>query len=365
MPNNSHDQRFMEHALELARKGVGLASPNPTVGCVIVKDGAIVGEGFHQYEWRDHAEIVALKQAGERAHGATLYVTLEPCNHTGRTGPCTEAILAAGVSRVVAAMEDPNPKTNGGGFERLRAAGVEVQSGLLEAESQELNEAFSHWIRARKPYVTLKSALTLDGQLTMPKPRKGNKREWITSEESRAEVQRMRHASDALLTGIGTILADNPSLTDRSGLERRRRLLRVVLDTKLRLSPKSRVVKTADEDLLVFTAAPLKSPKARKLQNSGVEIVRVKKTRKGLDLNAVLKELGRRDILSVLLEAGPGLNGAALEAAVVNKAVLFYAPKIAGSLHVPFARGGSFNSARLHIRRVRQFGADVAIEAYF
>ncbi len=229
----------MEHALDLARKGVGLASPNPTVGCVIVKDGAILGEGFHQYDWKDHAEIVALKQAGERARGATLYATLEPCNHTGRTGPCTEAIIAVGISRVVAAMEDPNPKTHGNGFGRLRAAGIEVESGLLEEEAQKLNEGFSHWITARKPFVTLKSALTLDGQLALPQSRKNKKREWITSEESRAEVHRMRHASDALLTGIGTILADDPLLTDRSGLPRRRRLLRVILDTHLRLSPKA------------------------------------------------------------------------------------------------------------------------------
>src|SRR5246127_1891435 len=262
---NSHDTHFMEHALDLARKGVGLASPNPTVGCVIVKDGAILGEGFHQYDWKDHAEIVALKQAGDRARGATLYVTLEPCNHTGRTGPCTEAIITAGISRVVAAMEDPNPKTRGTGFARLRAAGIAVESGLLEAAAQLLNETFAHWITTRKPFVTLKSALTLDGQLALPKSRKTKKREWITSEESRAEVHRMRHASDALLTGIGTILADDPLLTDRSGLPRRKPLLRVILDGKLRLSPKSRIVRTADDDILVFTAALLKSPKARKL----------------------------------------------------------------------------------------------------
>src|SRR5246500_2444038 len=165
---NSHDTHFMEHALDLARKGIGLASPNPTVGSVIVKDGAILGEGFHQYDWQDHAEIVALKQAGERARGATLYVTLEPCNHTGRTGPCAEAILAAGVSRVVAAMEDHNPKTQGTGFARLRAASIEVESGLLEDNAQQLNEAFAHWITTKKPFVTLKSALTLDGQLALP-----------------------------------------------------------------------------------------------------------------------------------------------------------------------------------------------------
>lgn len=353
----------MEHALELARKGIGLASPNPAVGCVIVNDGAIVGEGFHQYDWRDHAEIVALKQAGGKARGATMYVTLEPCNHTGRTGPCSEAVLAAGISRLVGAMEDPNPKNGAGGFEKLRAAGVEVESGLLEEEAQRLNEGFSHWIKTRVPFVTLKSALTLDGQLALPKTRNSKKQEWITSEESRAEVHRMRHASDALLTGIGTILADNPLLTDRSGLERRRRLLRVILDSRLRLPPSSRIVQTLDDDLLVFTAASLKSPKARKLQNAGVEVVPVKRTRNGLDLNAVLKELGRRDILSVLLEAGPWLNGAALAAGVVNKLVLFYAPKITGSVQVPFAKGGLLDATRLQIRGIRQFGPDVSIEA--
>src|SRR5262249_35022747 len=195
------------------------------VGCVIVQDGQIVGEGFHQYERRDHAEIVALKMAGPKAAGSTLYVNLEPCNHTGRTGPCSEAIIAAGVKRVVASTRDPNPKTSGRGFERLQAAGVEVQSGGLEDEAKRLNESFAHWIRTKRPFVTLKSALTLDGQLALPTTKKGERPEWITSEESRAEVQRMRQASDALLTGIGTILADNPLLTDRSGLMRRRRLL--------------------------------------------------------------------------------------------------------------------------------------------
>jgi diaminohydroxyphosphoribosylaminopyrimidine deaminase / 5-amino-6-(5-phosphoribosylamino)uracil reductase len=354
----------MEHALDLARKGIGLSSPNPTVGCVIVKDGAILGEGFHKYDWKDHAEIVALKQAGERARGATLYATLEPCNHTGRTGPCTEAIIAAGVSRVVAAMEDPNPKTQGTGFARLRAAGIEVENGLLEAEAQLLNEAFTHWITTRKPFVTLKSALTLDGQLALPKSPKGRKREWITSEESRAEVHRMRHASDALLTGIGTILADNPLLTDRSGLPRRRRLLRVILDTKLRLFPKSRIVQTSDDDLLVYTSALLKSPKARKLQNAGVELIEVKRSRSGLDLSAVFKDLGRRDILSVLLEAGPNLNATALSAGVVNKLVLFYAPKIAGASHVPFVSSALKGFPPIRVSTIRQIGPDVAVVAY-
>jgi diaminohydroxyphosphoribosylaminopyrimidine deaminase/5-amino-6-(5-phosphoribosylamino)uracil reductase len=352
----------MQHALDLAAKGVGLASPNPTVGCVIAKDGTILGEGFHQYDWRDHAEIVALKQCGDRARCATLYVTLEPCNHTGRTGPCTEAILKAGIARVVAAMEDPNPKTRSTGFAKLRTNGVEVVTGVMESEAQKLNEAFAWWITTHKPFVTLKSALTLDGQLALPELRKNRKRAWITSEESRAEVQRMRHASDALLTGIGTILADNPLLSDRSGLHRRRKLRRVILDSKLRLPLKSRIVATADDDLLVLTAASLKSPKARKLQNAGVELVHVKPREGKMDLNAVLKELGRREILSVLLEAGPRLNAAALAENIVNRMVLFYAPKFAGQTKVPFAPLHSAHVPQIRLRSFQQFGADLAAE---
>ena len=360
----------MQHALTLARKGTGLASPNPMVGCVIVREGQIVGEGFHQYEWRDHAEIVALKSAGEKARGATLYVTLEPCNHTGRTGPCTEAIIAAGVQRIVAAMDDPNPVNSGRGFDRLRAAGIEVLTDVCEDEARALNEAFAYWIRTRKPFVTLKSALTLDGQLALPYSSKnpskgaGKQQVWVTSEESRAEVHRMRHASDALLTGIGTILADDPLLTDRSGLPRRKRLLRVVLDAKLRLSPKSRIVKTSDDDLLVFTAAPGASAKARKLQNAGVELVHAKTKHGRIDLSAVLAELGRREILSVLLEAGPTINGAALAAGIVHKLLLFYAPKIAGNNRVPFALAPKLRLPPLRNVRTQPFGPDFAIEAY-
>src|SRR5258707_4932045 len=304
----------MEHALALARQGVGLASPNPHVGCVIVRDGQIVGEGFHQYERRDHAEIVALKSAGDKARGATLYVNLEPCNHTGRTGRCTEAIIGAGCHRVVAPMQDPNPATSGRGFERLRAANIDTACGVMEDDARRLNEAFACWIRTKMPFVTLKSALTLDGQLALPKSQQRKRRNWITSEESRAEVQRMRHASDALLTGIGTILADDPLLTDRSGLPRRKRLLRVILDTKLRLPAKSHIVQIADDDLLVFTSAPLDSQKARRLQKEGVEVVRARAKGGRIDLNAVLTELGKREILGVLLECGPMLNGAALSA---------------------------------------------------
>lgn len=361
------DIRFMQHALDLARRGVGLASPNPTVGCIVVRDGKIVGEGFHQYDLKDHAEIVALKAAGEKARGATMYVTLEPCNHAGRTGPCTEAILAAGISRVFAGVEDPNPRVQGGGAERLKAAGAAVEFAFAKEyeEAKELNQGFFRWSRAGRPFVTLKSALTLDGQLALPKSGTGKTREWITSEESREEVHRMRHASDALLTGIGTALADDPLLTDRSGLPRRRKLLRAVLDSRLRLPSKSKLVRSAGGDLLVFTAASLKSAGAKKLRKAGVEIVGVPARRGMLDLKAVLRELGRREILNLLLESGPTLNRAALAANLVDKLVLFYAPKLAGGATVPFVRGLK-SPPRIHSHQVRQsqFGGDFCVEAW-
>jgi diaminohydroxyphosphoribosylaminopyrimidine deaminase/5-amino-6-(5-phosphoribosylamino)uracil reductase len=353
---------YMQRAMNLARKATGLASPNPLVGCVLVHEGQIVGEGFHQYDWRDHAEVVAIKSAGEKARGATLYVNLEPCNHTARTGPCTEAIINAGIQRVVASIDDPNPVVAGRGFDRLRAAGVEVFTGVLGEEARRLNEPFAKWIRKKRPFVTLKSAMTLDGQLALPQAGKRKSSTWITSEESRAEVHRMRHASDALLTGIGTILADDPLMTDRSGLTRRRKLLRVILDSKLRLSPRARIVKTADDDLLVFTAVSPQSSKARALQKAGVEIVAVKKRAGRIDLNMVMKELGQRDILSVLLEAGGALNGAALASNIVDEVFLFYAPRFAGETRVPFAMVKNLKHTPLRSLHIHQFGPDFAVE---
>ena len=362
----------MQHALALARKGLGLASPNPMVGCVIVREGQIVGEGFHQYDLRDHAEIVALKAAGEKARGATLYVTLEPCNHTGRTGPCTEAIISAGVQRVVAAMDDPNPLTSGRGFERLRAAGIDVFTGAEEDAAKLLNESFAWWIRTKKPFVTLKSAMTLDGQLSLQgqqqkmlarRPQNASSR-WITSEESRAEVHRMRHASDALLTGVGTIKVDDPQLTDRSGHPRRRPLLRVILDSGLNTPIPSRLVKSANNDLLIFTSKGAREVRGRKFERAGVEVVNVRMRSERIYLDDVLEELGRRDILSVLLEAGPTLNGAALTAGIVQKLSLFYAPKIAGDNRTPFALAPKLNLPPLLNLRTQAFGPDFSVEGY-
>jgi diaminohydroxyphosphoribosylaminopyrimidine deaminase/5-amino-6-(5-phosphoribosylamino)uracil reductase len=369
---DAHATRFMEHALELARKGTGLASPNPMVGCILVREGQIVGQGFHRYDKRDHAEIVALKSASEKARGSTMYVTLEPCNHTGRTGPCAEAIIAAGVQRVIAAMEDPNPLNSGRGFDRLRAAGIDVFTGVGEEEARNLNEAFACWIRTKKPLVTLKSALTLDGQLALPRERsklgkrlgKQKRTNWISSEESRAEVHRMRHAADAVLTGIGTVKLDDPLLTDRSGLPRRIPVLRVILDWGLTISPHSRIVQSAQNDVLVFTQQHPNTRRVRALERVGVEIVRAVSRDGQINLEVVLAELGRRDILSVLLEAGPTLNGAALAAGIVHKLFLFYAPKIAGEARVPFAIAPNLKLPPLQKVRTQAFGPDIAIEAY-
>ena len=357
------DEHWMKRALELARRGAALTSPNPMVGAVLVKNGRVVGEGFHTYDGVKHAEIIALEKAGPRARGTTLYINLEPCCHIGRTGPCTEALIAAGVRRLLAAMKDPNPAVSGRGVAQLRRAGVKVEVGLCEDEARVLNEAFAKWIRTGLPLVTLKSALTLDGKIASRNPRE----RWITSPQSREEVQRMRRASDAILTGIGTVLADDPRLTDRSGLPRRRRLLRVVLDSHLHLPLGSKLVKSARSDVLVFTTAAENSLRARRLRAAGVEVVRVAARRGKLDLKAVLGELGRRQILSVLLECGARLNGAALAAGVVDKLVLFYAPKVFGEDTLPMmvsGKGRPKHAPALEHLRLGRFGPDIAVEGY-
>jgi diaminohydroxyphosphoribosylaminopyrimidine deaminase/5-amino-6-(5-phosphoribosylamino)uracil reductase len=369
------DAAFMDRALELAAQGVALTSPNPMVGAVLVRKGNIVGEGFHTYDGVRHAEIIALEAAGEDARGATLYINLEPCCHIGRTGPCTNALILAGVERVVGAMEDPNPGITGRGYKHLRAAGIEVSTGPREAEARRLADAFAKWINTRQPLVTLKSAVTLDGQLVLPHPRSSrssqgartrssSKDRWITSLESRAEVQQMRHASDALLTGIGTVLDDDPLLTDRTGLPRRRKLLRVVMDSSLRLPLRSKLVRSADGDLLVFTREREDSPIATALRRAGVEVVSVGGRGMKPDLRGVIAELGRREMLSVLLESGATLNSAALADGIVDKMRVFIAPKIAGSLDAPFVSNGFRSARELQNVTMAQFGGDFAIEGY-
>jgi diaminohydroxyphosphoribosylaminopyrimidine deaminase/5-amino-6-(5-phosphoribosylamino)uracil reductase len=355
----------MSEAVQLACRGMALAHPNPRVGAVIVKNGRKIGEGFHVYDRGHHAEIVALRSAGEKARGASMYVSLEPCCTTGRTGPCTQAIIAAGVKQVYVAMKDPNPRVAGRGLAQLKRAGIEVK--LLEDQqvhAQEINEDFAKWIRTGLPFVTLKTALTLDGQIAA----RAGSTTWITSGASRSEIQRMRHAADALLTGIGTVLTDDPRMSDRTGQPRRRRLLRVVVDSRLRLPLRSKLVKLAKGDLIVFTAEREDSAKARGLKRAGVEVVTVRERRGHVDLHAVIEQLGKREILSVLIEAGAELNGAALEADIVDKMFLFYAPKIMGTGGVPMARVSSrrfSQSPALTNLTVRRYDPDFAVQGYF
>jgi diaminohydroxyphosphoribosylaminopyrimidine deaminase/5-amino-6-(5-phosphoribosylamino)uracil reductase len=373
------DDRYMQKALELARQGIGLASPNPCVGAVLVKEGEIVGFGSHTYEGLKHAEILALEQARERARGATLYLNLEPCCHQGRTGPCIEALIAAGVRRVVASIQDPNPLVAGQGFARLRAAGLEVEVGPGADEARKLNESFAKYIRHKTPLVTLKAAMTLDGKIAPPPGESSNPTAlgaggvsggWITSEAARTHVHQLRHQHDAILVGVGTIIADDPLLTDRSGLPRRRPLQRVILDSRLRLPLESRVVKTVRADVLVICSFA-EEKKRRQLEEHGVRVKQVGlgagDGRPGMD--EIVACLGELEIISLLIEGGAMVNWAALAAGVVDKVFLYYAPKIlAGTGSVPFAAGPGFRrmSEAAYIRSLslHRFGEDFAVEGY-
>lgn len=376
MPDRDTDERFLSRALDLARQGIGLTSPNPCVGAVIVDaSGAIVGTGSHTYEGVKHAEILAIEQAGARARGATLYINLEPCSHQGRTAPCTDAVIAAGISRVVACMQDPNPVVSGQGFAKLRSAGINVSSGILEEQAKVLNEAFAKYIRHHIPLVTLKAAMTLDGKIapppSQPHPTATSTRaDWITGESARAHGQELRHQNDAILVGVGTVIADDPLLTDRSGRPRRRPLLRVILDSRLRLPLESRLAKTTQDDVLVLCSFA-EEKKKKQLLKLGVRVQQLPAaTSDGHpDIAAVLRFLGQTEITSLMIEGGATVNWAALSAGIVDKVFLYYAPRIlAGTVSVPFAAGAGFASisdaAHVKSTRLHQFGQDFAIEGY-
>jgi diaminohydroxyphosphoribosylaminopyrimidine deaminase/5-amino-6-(5-phosphoribosylamino)uracil reductase len=338
-------------------------------------NGSIVGSGSHTYESVKHAEILAIEQAGEKARGATLYINLEPCSHQGRTPPCADAVIAAGISRVVASMQDPNPQVSGQGFAKLRAAGVDVSSGLLEEEARKLNEAFAKYIRHLVPLVTLKAAMTLDGKIAPPpsqsQPTEHSTRtDWITGESARAHVQELRHQHDAILVGVGTVIADDPLLTDRSGHPRRRPLLRVVLDSRLRLPLESRVVKTAADDLLVLCSFT-EEKKKKQLLKLGVRVEQLPRANSEghPEMAAVLRFLGQTEITSLMIEGGSMVNWAALSAGIVDKVFLYYAPRIlGGTTAVPFAGGAGFatikGAAYVKSIRLHRFGEDFAVEGY-
>jgi len=324
------DEYYMRLALELAAKARGQTGVNPVVGCVIVKDGRIVGLGSHLRRGEAHAEIHALKMAGEEARGATVYVTLEPCSHYGRTPPCADRLIEAGVGRVVAAATDPNPKVSGTGLAKLRAAGIETVSGVLEAESRKLNEAFEKYIRTGLPFVTLKAGATLDGRLAAGS---GDSR-WVTGEESRAAVHTLRHWHDAIMIGAGTALKDDPSLTTRTpvpGLHP----VRIVVDSQLRLPLHLKLFTDGQAPTIVLAAVDADSGRRRALEAAGAEVISCAAQGGRVDLRDAMRKLGEREIGSVLLEGGGRLNGAMLQGGLVDKIAVFFAPKIVGSGGIP------------------------------
>ena len=350
-PEMKPDTEYMQRALTLAEQGRGLASPGALVGAVIVRDGVVVGEGFYTWDGVRHAEIQALEMAGDRARGATLYVNLEPCAHQGRTPPCASAVISAGISRVVAAVKDPYPEVNGRGLEMLAHAGIQVESGICESGALRINEAFIRSVQTGRPFGILKVAMSLDGKIATA----SGESQWITSEESRHRVQLLRHGADALLTGSGTILHDDPLLTDRSGKPRRRPLLRAVIDRRGRLRANLGIF--SSPGVLVYTDLPhLELPAPH-------EVVRGRSA-----LAAVIKDLAGRGIQTLMLECGPDLAFDALRQGVIDKIVVFVAPRIIGGREVPaFGSDGVRSlSQALQIEdwEVESVGPDLMITGY-
>jgi diaminohydroxyphosphoribosylaminopyrimidine deaminase/5-amino-6-(5-phosphoribosylamino)uracil reductase len=316
------DARHMARALELARRGLYTTDPNPRVGCVIVKAGRVVGEGFHERAGAPHAEINALRAAGDAARGATVYLTLEPCCHHGKTPPCTTALVSAGVARVLAAMPDPNPRVAGQGFAELKQAGIESARGLMQAEAEGLNPGFASRMQRGRPYVRVKLAASLDGRTALA----SGESKWITGEPARVDVQHWRARSSAILTGIGTVLTDDPALTVRA-FDIGRQPLRVVLDSRLRMPPQAKMLALPGTTLVVTAAND--AARAEALQGAGAEVLALEKDGH-VDLAALMQALAAREVNELLVEAGATLSGALLEAGLVDELVLYYAPLLLG-----------------------------------
>lgn len=361
------DHLFMKRALALAARAAGRTSPNPLVGAVVVNNGRIVGEGYHRQAGTPHAEVHALRQAGELARGATLYVNLEPCSHFGRTPPCCDAIIAAGISRVVTAMVDPNPLVAGRGLSRLADAGIAVECGIMEEPARELNEVFIKFITTGRPFVVMKSAISLDGKTATASGHSF----WVTGEEARGQVHRLRNTYDAVMVGIGTVLADNPLLTTRLPAgEEGRDPIRVVVDSGLRLPPASRVINPdSSAPLLVATTSRAPSDRRRELARLGVEVLVLPEQSGRVSLEHLMAALGERNITGVLLEGGATLNASALEAGLVDKLVVFIAPKLVGGSAAPgmiAGRGCSRMDQAWELKQpvLSQVGSDYMIVGY-
>ena len=360
------EEEFMKQALSLARKGLGTTSPNPMVGALIVKGQKIVGRGYHKKAGLPHAEIVALEEAGPQARGATLFINLEPCCHTGKTPPCTEAITKAGIRKVVVSMVDPNPLVNGKGIESLRKAGIDVKTGLLEEEARRLNEAFITFNEKKRPFFILKAAASLDGKIAT----KLGESKWISNEESRNHASRLRSMVDAIMVGINTVILDNPMLIPRLA-KPKRFPLRIVLDSKLRIPLSCQLVKTATTyPTLIVACKDSRSDKEARLKSLGVQVVRVGADDSGrVSLREMCEELAKREVTSVLLEGGGELNSGFLREGLIDKIVFFYAPKLIGgkgAAGIVTGKGVDFlkDAYRIDITSVKRMNEDICVEGY-
>ncbi len=362
---SEEDYVYMRRALKLARKGKGMVNPNPMVGAVLVKSGRIIGEGFHRRAGEAHAEIKALEQAGKRARGAALYVTLEPCNHYGRTPPCTEAIIRAQVAKVVIARRDINPHVKGGGAEKLRRAGIIVKTGLMERESSEMNRSYERYVLSGRPFISVKVAITADGKIATGK----GLSKWISGDEARKYVHKLRRQSDAVLVGIETVLKDDPMLTVREvPMDGYEPPWRVVLDSHLRI-PENAKILAPDAKTIIFVTPRHDSRKARDLQRRGVEVITVKSRKGRVDLEAVVRELGARNCVDLLVEGGATVNRSFIESSLVDYYYIFVAPKIFGGASTPSwvsGKGPNYPEEYFSLawRRATRIGDDYLLEAY-
>ncbi|QCR32757.1 bifunctional diaminohydroxyphosphoribosylaminopyrimidine deaminase/5-amino-6-(5-phosphoribosylamino)uracil reductase RibD [Lysinibacillus sp. SGAir0095] len=359
------DREYMQLALDLAASAKGNTNPNPCVGAVIVKNGVIVGTGLHRKAGEPHAEVHAFRMAGDHANGATLYVTLEPCSHYGKTPPCAKLVKESGISRVVVATMDPNPAVAGRGINLLREAGLEVEVGLLEKEARKLNERFIHNMLTSKPFVVSKFAMTLDGKIATH----NGQSKWITSEEARLQVHKLRHEMDGILVGVGTVLADNPSLTTRLPHREGKNPIRIILDSELKTPLNANVANTAVAQTIIVSAHDVDETKVKQLSEKGVQIITVSKSNQGLNLNEMLDELYKLGITDVLVEGGAELNASFLREGLINKVIVYIAPKLLGGRHSksPFA-GMNIDyiddALQLEFDSIEQIGPDLCITAY-
>lgn len=361
---SAYNNIFMQKALELAAKGRGKTSPNPAVGAVIVKGNKIIAEGYHRKAGAPHAEIIALRQAGTKAKGATLYVNLEPCCHTNkRTPPCTKSIIKSGLKRVVIAMKDPNPDVNGKGIKELTDAGIKTEVGIMRKEAKRLNEAFIKFITIKEPFVILKIAQSLDGKIATST----GESKWITGKDSRRYAHRLRSEVDVVLVGIGTVLKDNPSLTSR--IKGGRNPYRIIVDSKLRIPLNAKVLKHKDHKTIIAAIQNTQKKKIDMLKNLGIQVLTIKDKEGKVDLSALMKELGKLNMVSIMIEGGSSINASALLSGIVDKIMVFIAPIIIGGTDAITSVGEKSptllkDAIRIKEPQVKKIGRDVLLEGY-